>query len=409
MCDRSLGLHAGFKCLALISALALLADSLAPVAMLQGASTPAQPEISTAGVAANPPMTGISIPAPEQPHGGGRNHYKTMICVATIPGTVPACRGWGKCCLKMCEAPATSNSRWLTPSKASRSPTSWSVTQGLGRTTGPLRLMQRADAWSVTQRPARVSNTLTAKSSSCSTGMKLAEPPLWNRFGGPGTPTYGAIPATPALVAALKRLAAAQYSQFRRGSACSRHAEIHPRLHFPAAEYTRSEIKRIRTAVLIGLATPLDRRQLKWVVGGSARAPKDIDYLSVMSLPPAHKKPCGGPVKRPDGAGRGRLCQAGRWLVRRSARARMLVVQSNTLAGRFTEDAQLHRPSGACQGRRSHGVGRCGTRPQARWRTSVNGNPILSRARRAGAVRPDGMEPDGLDPAPAGSGQPDAR
>ena len=375
--------------------LALLADSLAPVAMLQGASTPAQPEISTAGVAANPPMTGISIPASNSPTAAGgivpdddasRLYLGQSQLVVVGEDVVENVRSTGYEQFKVAYTIKGEPQPYLLVSDAGarqgQGPTASNATRG--------RLVSDAAASQGIQYPdGEIVLLLYRHEARGTTNLQ----PFWR----PRTQTYGAMPATPALVAALKRLAAAQSPIPARISLQPSCGNSSP-LHFPAAEIYGWKSNGF-TAVLIGLATPLDRRQLKWVVGGSARAPKDIDYLTVMHCPQLTR-----PLAARSNVQTARdaedyvklvvgLCAGPRALECWSFKATPL------------EDSWLVFPTYIGPPAHVRVVGPMElvlmNRAAGQVADLCEWRPNFKPGQTASVMHPDGMEPDGLDPAPA--------
>lgn len=98
--------------------------------------------------------------------------------------------------------------------------------------------------------------------------------PFWR----PRDLKFGAIPATPALVASLKRLAAvlsASAGEEQLGALMRRWL---PNSTLRELKYTIGD-KSYSTAVLTGSGTELDRREMKWVVGYSTGRQKTLTSL----------------------------------------------------------------------------------------------------------------------------------
>ena len=277
-----LGLFAGFRCLALISALALLAVSLAPVAMLGGASIPAQPAISPASVATNPPVAGISFPAPNSPTAAGgivpdddalRLYLEQSQLVVVGEMLFENVRSTGYEEFKVAYTIKGEPQPYLLVSDAG-------ARQGQGFTasnaTRGRQVSDAANSQGIQYPDGEIVLFLYRHEARGTTNLE----PFWR----PRDATYGAMPATPALVAALKRLAAAQSPNSGADQLAAVMRKFIPDCTFRLLKYTVGN-QTNSTAALTGLATPLDRRQLKWVVGSSARAPKDIEYVTVMHCP----------------------------------------------------------------------------------------------------------------------------
>ena len=389
-------LFAGFRCLALISALALLADSLAPVAMLRGASTPAQPEISPAGVETNPPVAGISIPAYNSPTAAAgivpdddalRLYLAQSQLVLDGEMMYENARSAGyeqfKVAYTIKGDPQTNLLVSDAGARQGQGPTAPNATRG--------RLVSDASNSQGIQYPdGEIVLFLYRHEARGTTNLE----PFWR----PRDATYGAMPATPALVAALRRLAAAQPPNSGADQLAGVMRKFIPDCTFRLLKYTVGN-QTDSTAVLTGLATPLDRRQLKWVVGGSARAPKDIEFLTVMHCPQLTRDLLGVSnvqtardaedyVKLIVG-----LCAGPRALERWSFKATPLEDTWLVFLTYIGPPADVRAVGPMELVYRDRAAGR--VLDLCEWR------PNFKPGQTASVMHPDGMEPDGLDPAPA--------
>jgi hypothetical protein len=214
-------------------------------------------------------------------------------------------------------------------------------------------------------------------------------------FWRPRDAQFGAMPATPGLVASLKRLEAAQTTNSGEDQLRAIMRRFVPNCSLRELKYKIGD-QTYSTAVLAGLGQELDRRDMKWVAGGSRQAPANVTVMHCPKLTGAlwehsdvHSARdaedyvrlvfglCAGPraleywkVKAaPLGDG---------WLVTpvyvgpqapvRSV-GPMELVWMNKAAGKVVD---------ICE-----------------WR------PNFNPGQTARLIRPTGMEPDGLDPAPA--------
>lgn len=106
----------------------------------------------------------------------------------------------------------------------------------------------------------------------------------WEPFWRPRDVTFGVMPATPALVGSLKRLAASQKPDSgdeQLGALLRRFA---PNCTLREVKYTMGD-KTYSTAALFGGQQPVDRREMKWVAGWSRLARTNMTAMHCPMLP----------------------------------------------------------------------------------------------------------------------------
>ncbi len=217
-------------------------------------------------------------------------------------------------------------------------------------------------------------------------------------FWRPRDAQFGAMPATPALVASLKRLAAAQTPNSGENQLGALMRKYLPNYSLRELKYTIGD-QTCATAVLTGLGTELDRREMKWVVGHSARAPKDLDFITVLHCPKLL-----GALRERSNVQTARdaedyvklvfgLCAGPRAVEYWNLKATPLG-DSWLVTPTYVGPPGEHRAVGPMElvymNRAAGNVADI-----CEWR------PNFKPGQTAKVMRPTGMDPDGLDPAPA--------